>query len=213
MSIFHSKTQQRDAILSALIDGELNVQEEKYVQDAMEHDKRVRGTLDRYEAIRTVMHDARSTLCVETDMDATAERVRRHVERTIRVRPMHPPWWRVSVSLPVPVLSAAAVVVLVLAGVLVMSISRVDSTPESAPLAGLIGPGAPDRHISVQVNVDAGHTEQLLQWLNDQGHAQQVTVQLPEQAHFQLRGDPVLVRRNPDQAEDLRIVPMEDEQE
>jgi len=72
---------------------------------------------------------------------------------------------------------------------------------------------APDRHINVQVNVDADHTEQLLQWLNEQGHAQQVTVQLPEQAHFQLRGDPVLVRRNADRAEDLRIVPMEDGQE
>jgi anti-sigma factor RsiW len=213
MSIFHSKTQERDAILSALIDGELNAQEEKYVQNATEHDTRVHDTLNRYRAIRTVMHNARSALCAETDMDSTADRVRRHVDRTIRVRPMHPPWWRVSVSLPVPVLSAAAVVVLVLAGVLVMTVSRVDSTPESTPLAGLVGPGAPDRHINVQVNVDADHTEQLLQWLNEQGHAQQVTVQLPEQAHFQLRGDPVLVRRNADRAEDLRIVPMEDGQE
>lgn len=213
MSIFHSKTHQRNAILSALIDGELSVQEEQYVQNATERDERVRATLDRYRAIRTVMHDARSSLCSETDMDATAGRVRRHVERTIRIRPMHPPWWRVSVSLPVPVLTAAAVVVFVLAGVLIMSLSRTDSVPESAPLAGLLGPGAPDRHISVQVNVDTDHTEQLLKWLNEQGHAQQVTVQLPEQAQFQLRGDPVLVRRDPHERNELRIVPVEDEQE
>ncbi len=212
MSIFHSRDRGRDRIVSALLDRELSDAEMERVSAAVEDNEDLRLCLERYRSVRRIVQSAAPPAPDPAEIEAAARRVREHVERTVRVRPMHPPWWRVSISVPVPVLSAAAAVILMVAVTATALIIRGDGTPASEP-PGLAGLGASDRQINVQVNVDADHTERLLQWLNEQGHTQQITVQLPEQAQFQLRGDPVLIRREPADAGDLEIVPLEDEDE
>lgn len=215
MSIFRSSASQRDQILSALLDEELTDREAQRVNRALEQDDDLRRRHERLSLVKGALQGSGSTDLSATDLSAAADRVRMHVERTIRVRPLNPPWWRVNISLPVPVLSAAAVLIFVLAGALTFSTMQgngpTDSVAGERP--GLAGIGIADRHINVQVNVDADHTDRLLQWLNEQSSSQQITVQLPEQAQFQLRGDPILVRREPSGAAELEIVPLEDGEE
>ncbi|TVR67344.1 MAG: hypothetical protein EA427_14045 [Spirochaetaceae bacterium] len=210
MSIFRSSKNQRDLIISALLDGELSPAEGEHVQAAAQRDEAVRESIERLTRVRAALHQA--VPGEDSRIAEAAERVRTHVERTIRVRPMHSPWWRTTIPLPVPLLSAAALLVIVLTGALTVMMIRPES-PGPAEAPGLAAITAQDRRINVQVNVDAEHTDRLLQWLNEQGHTQQITVQLPEQAQFQLRGDPVLVRREPMHSEEFQIVPLEDEEE
>lgn len=211
MSIFRSNEQERDVAVSALMDGELNSLEEDHVRSALRVDAALQARLDRFARVRSALLEAAPKVPEGADFAVTADRVRAHVERTLRVRPMASPWWRTSVSLPVPLLSAAAVLILLLAGVLTATVFRPGSTDAAG--AGLAALSTQDHRINVHVNVDATHTDRLLEWLNEQGHTQQVTVQLPDQAVFQLRGDPVLVRREPVQPPLLEIVPLEDDPE
>lgn len=212
MSIFRSDEYDRDVIVSALLDRELSAEEEQRVRSASGQDEAVRISLGRYTAVREILRSSAPTDLSPAETERTAERVRAHVERTIRVRPLRAPWWRTSVSLPLPLLSAAAAVIIMLAvTAATLAIREGESVPSPAP--GLSAISSPDRPINVQVNVDVDHTDRLLQWLNEQGQAQQITVQLPDQVQFQFRGDPVLVRREPVPAEEYQIVPLEDDQE
>lgn len=216
MSIFGNNRSRRDRIVSAFLDEELPASDKEYVETAVARDDSLEQLRDRYAGVKSVLQDSRWGSVSDRDVTDAAARVRAHIERTIRVRPLHPPWWRMQLSVPLPVLSAAAVVILVLAGVLAgtMLTPEAGSGPQTAVTPGLAGVGSPDRQINVQLNVESSQTEQLLQWLNEQSSNQQVTVQLPEQAQFQLRGDPVLIRRQSDgdtgvRDSDLQIVPLE----
>lgn len=216
MSIFDRRTRRQDRIVSAYLDGELNGEEIMHVENLVEQDDPLRSRLDRYRRVADLLQNASASDVPAFEISEAAERVRSRIDRTIRVRPMHQPWWRVRVSLPVPVLSAAAVLVLVLAGALTMNVFRSgqSGTGDSVSAsAGLTGVGSPERQVNVQVNVDADHTDRLLQWLNEQGQSQQITIQLPEQAQFQLRGDPVLIRREATEDQTLRIIPLMNDEE
>lgn len=221
MFTYRSKDLHRDQIVSALLDGELSAAEEQRVRQAAVSEEAVRRRIERYTLVREALHAAAPDRAGPEEISRASERVRAHIDRTIRVRPLDLPWWRTTVTLPVPALSAAAAVVVVLAGFLVFSLgARGGEFTGSQAVAGeqqqprdFASVAASDRQINVQVNVDGDHTDRLLQWLNEQGHNQQITVQLPEQAQFQLRGDPVLVRRPPRDDTELTIVPLEDEEE
>lgn len=125
------------------------------------------------------------------------------------------PWWDRGVTLPVPLVAAAALVIVFTAAFLaagsgvIPGRSDVISVAERAQAA---------ETLNLQVQVDITETEELLRWLNQQETLETVTIQLPESAQFQLRGEPVLLRPNapeePRAADDeFDIVPLEDAEE
>ncbi|SIP88050.1 hypothetical protein SAMN05920897_10197 [Alkalispirochaeta americana] len=206
MFIFQSRLARQEEVISALVDGELPPEEEELLRRDLPRKEGLEERMIRHRALQRALSGTppESDLC-----DEAQKRVHEQVFRTLRVRPFRTPWWQQSLSVPLPVASAA-VAVFLLAGLLATGLFQGASVPgqDGSARQGLAGLSLEDRNIHVQVNVDATQTEQFLQWLNDQGQAQQLTIQLPEQARFQFRGDPVMVRRDP--VHDLEILPLDE---
>lgn len=91
-------------------------------------------------------------------------------------------WWQVELRLPVPVAAGAVVAFGLLFALLFL--------PDGSNIADMAS--APEE-MDINVNVDAAHTAELLEWLNSQDVGS-ITIQLPENAEFSFQGEPVLMR-------------------
>jgi hypothetical protein len=125
----------------------------------------------------------------------------------------HRSWWDRGVTLPMPVVAAAALVVMI-ATALVVTVPGL--IPRQPDLTSVAERARTAETLNLEVRVDITETEELLRWLNQQETLETVTIQLPESAQFQLRGEPVLLRPNAPEApaaDEFVIVPLEDAEE
>lgn len=188
MSIFRNDQLPRD--LSAVLDGELGPASARRVQSWVDATAEGREARDRLMRVHRVLQAA-SPEPGAAEQDRAAARVYERLERS-RLRAQRVPrpgWWDRSVSLPLPVVASAAVVFLVLAGMMAMVVPRLQTPQES--VADMVSRA---ESLNLQVTVGGEETEQLLQWLNEQQSLETVTIELPDSAEFQLRGSPVLLR-------------------
>ncbi len=130
------------------------------------------------------------------NVQAARGRVASRIDSTLSRRNHSYAWWKRAVAVPLP---AVAAVVLVVGSLAVVTMSGfLPSTDASAH----VEPDAADA-LDIKVHVDASHTADLLDWLNEQDVGN-VTIQLPDSATFDVLGEPVLVR-----PEELLIEPID----
>lgn len=188
MSIFHKNRLPED--LSAGLDAELGPAGARRVQEWTDATAEGQATRARLRHVRHVLH-ASATEPGSDEVERARARVYERLERS-RLRATRVPrhsWWDRSVSLPVPVVASAAVVFLVLAGLMALVVPRLQEPSES--VADVMTRA---ESLNLQVTVGGADTEQLLKWLNEQQTLETVTIELPDSAEFQLRGSPVLLR-------------------
>lgn len=167
-------------LLSAYIDGEVPERFVSEIEAAIEDDPQVRADYDELRGLRSVLGGE-----VPVDVEQSARRSWAVLQDRLRdVEPRRDVWHR-RVSLPMPVLAAAAAAVLVLAGVLAWAL-----VPRRPAAEELFARG---NDVDVTIRVDGSNMEQVLQWLVDKNKLGEVNIQLPEQ-RFQIMGEPVLVK-------------------
>lgn len=195
------RNDKRDEDLSALYDGELSAPRRDEVERRIREDAPSKQTYARIAALHTALSEA----VPEETVQSAQRRVRERVQTTL-TRRVASPWWERSVSLPVPVVAAASVLFLVMTVGLILNPGVLSNRVYTA--ADL----AEQRSVNVQVQMNGGEGDRLMQWLEEQNQVGNVTIQLPDHAEFQLRGEPVLMRPPYDQndeSESFDIVPME----
>lgn len=167
-------------LLSAYLDGEVPERFVGEIEAAIEHDPAVRADYDELRRLKSVLGEEPAL-----DVAASARRSWTVVQERIRaVEPRRDVWHR-RVSLPLPVLAAAATVLLALAGVLAWAL-----VPARSPADDVLARG---NDVDVTIRVDGSNMEHVLQWLVDKNKLGEVSIQLPEQ-RFQIMGEPVLVK-------------------
>lgn len=167
-------------LLSAYLDGEVPERFVGEIEAAIEHNPEVRADYDELRGLRSLLGEE-----VPVDVAASAERSWSVVQERVRdIEPRRDVWHR-RVSLPLPLLAAAATVLLALAGVLAWSL-----VPAFSPAGNDL---ARANDVDVTIRVDGSNMEQVLQWLVDKNKLGEVNIQLPEQ-RFQIMGEPVLVK-------------------
>lgn len=167
-------------VLSAYLDGEVP---ERFVPDieaAIAVDAEVRREYEELLWLRQ-----RLDTDPPVDIGESARRSRLAIEARLRSAPARMPVWRRTVSLPLPALAAAALVVIALAGVILWSL-----LPGGRPSRNPLARGS---DVDVTIRVDGSNMEHVLQWLVDQNKLGEVNIQLPEQ-RFQIVGEPVLLK-------------------
>ena len=184
MSIFRNRSH---TDLSALVDDELGPRSARDLRASLDAGHTSRDEYDRIRAVSQIVRVHR----MDADVDAAERRVRARLERSLAGAWGAPRrlWWERTVSLPMPVVATAALVLLFFA---VAVVDRFPGTHSAA--AGVPQIAGNAETLNLQVNVNASQTEDLLRWLNDQNSLETVTIRLPDSAQFQLRGEPVIMR-------------------
>ncbi len=197
--------------INAFLDGELSPTEQDRVRRSVAEDTNSGALHKRLAAVQSISALDRGRLSA-AEVDAAAGRVRSRLQHSVRGLSIRRPWWETNVRVPLPLAAAASFAFLLMTVMFVVQSGRTGYRD----VGGL---AVDSGTVNLQVNVDGAATEELLDWLNEQESLNSVSIQLPEQAQFQLRGDPVLMRRdgqNPHiepaarSDSELEIVPLEE---
>ncbi len=210
----YRKKVRHDTALSRFIDGEMLHHERDATMRRMESDETV---IEEYRRLRR-LSEVLSRPVDGSIVSAAAERVHQRLEWDLRregsVKHLSFPtrWWRESVTLPIPIVSAAALLLIVMAvGLIVLPIVPRQEERSIADLA--------DSRLPLNVQVQVGSTESdlLMRWLNEQNEVGHVTIELPDYGEFRLHGEPVLIRpgfNEPSSGQEkFELVPLEARQE
>lgn len=202
MSIFRSEHSGTAADISAYHDDELSPAAKRAIAAQLASSPARRRELDRLQRVSDSLGTGEVS---RHEIEVAAERVRERLNRSLRGRHIGGGIWSRRVRIPMPLVAAAAGVMVALsAAVVVLAWPRDSAQPYT--VADLTDS---DRNLNLEVHVDSLESEALLRWLTEQGRLEQVTIQLPDQVEFQRRGEPVLLRRSEENAEEeLEIVPM-----
>ncbi|MFW5742656.1 MAG: anti-sigma factor family protein [Spirochaetota bacterium] len=168
------------AFLSAYLDGEVPERFVGEIEAAIEHDPEVRADYEELRGLRSLL--ARE---LPVDVAASATRSWAVVQERIGDKEPQRDVWHRRVSLPLPVLAAAATVLLALVGVLAWAL-----IPAGAPGDDALARG---NDVDVTIRVDGSNVEHVLRWLVDQNKLGEVNIELPEQ-RFEIIGEPALVK-------------------
>lgn len=171
-----------DVLLSAYLDGEVPERYRAEIEASIASDPAVNERYSQLERLHQLLREDSAA-----DIRQLMDRGFASVMRRVAVRPnsRFGLWWR-QIQVPIPAVAAAAVVLVVLTGILIWSF-----VPK--PL-----PAAPDylaqgKDIDVTIRVDDANMERVLQWLVDKQMLGEVSIQLPEQ-QFRIVGEPVLLK-------------------
>ncbi len=173
-----------NSILSAYLDDEVPSPWKEQLSERIENDPTLMRRYAGLEAVRTAMRSV-----PEPDFEESKERVWKSIA-SAGLKPPTPQIWRRRVVLPVPLVAAAALVVVVFGSLFTYreffdrradAVARDISSFHSGDL-------------SVMLNVDDGGVEQLLQWLNAQQQITEVKIQLPDTPRFEIIGEPELLK-------------------
>lgn len=176
-------SQDNGAEISAYFDRELSADKRRACEAQMSAIDR--EILERYTRTSQLLRMA------EVDPARVAESERAVWQRLQRSMPTvhnHRRWWLRSIPIPVPVLALALLVFGVMIGV--VGAGRGGSQANSA-IAELAGSRA---GVDVRIQVEAEHTPQLLEWLNQQQQVRDVKIELPDTGPFSFRGQPAYFR-------------------
>lgn len=167
-------------LLSAYLDGEVPERFVGEIEAAIERDPEVRADYDELRGLKSLVGRE-----PPVDVAASSERSWAVVQQRIRGIEPHPDVWHRRISLPLPILAAAATVLLALAGVLAWAL-----IPARLPGDDVLARG---NDVDVTIRVDGSNMEHVLQWLVEKNKLGEVSIQLPEQ-RFEIIGEPVLMK-------------------
>jgi hypothetical protein len=167
-----------DQRLSSYLDNELDDVTAGIVKRRLEDDSAAAARYGQFAALR-------EALSVPVDGE---EEVRNRVfYRLERHVPRHPTVWQRRVDVPLPALTAAAAL-LVVVGVLAL---RGLFVPGTSPQ---VAETAPPHEVGVTISVEQLDIQEMLDWLNNRDMLDQVTIELPASPTFRLQGEPALIR-------------------
>ena len=173
-----------DSILSAYLDDEVPSPWKERLSERIENDPALTRRYAELAAVRTAMRSV-----PEPDFESSKDRVW-HVITTAGLNKRAPRIWRRHVVLPVPLVAAAALVVIVFGSVFTYREFFDRSADVVARDLSSFQPG----DLSVMLNVDDGGVEQLLQWLTTQQQITEVKIQLPDAPRFEIIGEAELLK-------------------
>ena len=165
MSIFRS-SDPTDIELSLMIDREATPTQEQRIEEKIDQRPEFTALYERLSRLSDLLSIDPSPDVVS----ASQNRVRDRLSASIGVAAPSTTrgdgsWWRRSVSLPLPVVAAASVLILVMAAGLMMNPGVLSNRKYSADhLAG-------ERPVNVQVQVNGEETDLLLRWLEEQNQS------------------------------------------
>ena len=163
--------------ISAYLDGELSAEQARELEQELATDPEARAELHRLRGVRNAL-----TSVEHPDFEPGQRRVWMMLENRLQLRP---PLWRRRISVPYPAAAAAALAVLVLAGLLAWFAAGVDTAEVTA---------VESADAEVQVAIGGVDGEELLRWLNDDETIDEVSVKLPETPQFRIMGKPQLLK-------------------
>lgn len=164
--------------LSSYFDNELDDVTAAIVKRRLENDE---DTAKRYRQFALIREHLLRPVVGEQE---TREKVFRRLERHV---PQHPTVWQRRITVPLPALAAAAVVLLAVG---VFALRGLVSPASSLQVAEI--PRPPD--VDLTITVDQLDIQEMLDWLNRRDMLDQVTIELPDSPTFRLRGEPALIR-------------------
>ncbi len=174
--------------LSSYLDNELDDVTAGIVKRRLENDEEA---AKRYRQFARLREHLSTPVAGEEE---TREKVFRRLERHV---PQHPTVWQRRVTVPLPALAAAAVVLLTVGVLALRSLILPVTSPQVAEI-----PTPPD--VDLTITVDQLDMQEMLDWLNRRDMLDQVTIELPDSPTFRLRGEPALIR-----ASEIGRIPME----
>ena len=169
-------------LLSAYIDGELNDGDRESLELRLKSDADLREELQRYQRIRTFLHDEPIV-----DVDACKQKCWQSLMARAEPRPR---FWQRRLSVPMPFAAAAAITVFALSAVL--SVNMFSSAPRQfAPMAV-----EADMDMSFQVveRSREASLQQMFLELQSRSADEPMTIALPAGHSFDLNGDPQVLR-------------------
>ncbi|MFP4330590.1 MAG: anti-sigma factor family protein [Alkalispirochaetaceae bacterium] len=167
-------------LLSAYVDGELDQREREKLEARLQDEPSLEAARRRMLALRSAMHAEQ-----EPDYEAISRGLWERVAALPRRRRVS--LWERRVTVPLPVAAAAAVVILLMAGMTFFLALR-GATGPAAPLAGM-----DPNQLDITIQIENDQAEDLIRWLEEREDVQQVTIELPEAPRFELIGEPMLV--------------------
>lgn len=168
-----------DEYLSAYLDNEVPEPYATQISEQIASDSSVRQRYNRLSAVSIQLQQLRTP-----DYESCRKRVWQGLMDRVGTATREP-LWRRHIGVPLPALAAAAVAVLVVAGVLIWSsLQPIDAREYLA--------GAQD--VDVTIRVDSDQMEEVMQWLVQENMLGEVNIQLPSDQRFEIMGDPVMLR-------------------
>lgn len=173
-----------DEILSAYLDGEVPEPFASRVREMIEQREEVRNTYNRFATLS-------QRLSSEPEPDFSASHARVWSRVNSRVGTSHgPSVWTRRVGVPVPLIAAAALLVVALTGLTMWSALR----PQDAGTYLSQAQG-----VDVTISVNDTQMELIMEWLSKENMLGDVNIQLPADREYRMLGDPVLLRMPPGQ--------------
>jgi hypothetical protein len=166
-----------DALISAYVDGEIPEPWKSRIEEHFSICKKCRDVANRYFQLDELI--LRDNKISEEQVAASSEIVRKNISNQIKNNiHKHIPVWKRKYPVAVPLLAAAAALIIALSGVLI--VSRVNRNP------------SPRLDNNVNIALDVKDIEQLLSALKS--NDMEIFIELPEEPTFRYLSEPQLIK-------------------